>query len=275
MPTVNLELESRPESLTLVRSVLTGVADVLDFDAELLHNLKAVVSEACNNVVLHAYDGEPGPLAFGLEVTLDEVEAVVRDWGKGIRYLAPSEDRMHVGLAVISALADRAQFVRAPDGATEVRMAFTGRSGIRTLEAPVGTSPGLDVPVALAGDAVATLTPVRLLKGVLGRIATALAAHAHFSLDRFSDLYLVADVIAAHAESAAIGDSLRVALAARARRLELSVGPFRPGSGTRLRAGTGSDPVGSTLSLLAVELDVEPVEDAEVWRMVVLDDPGA
>ena len=74
--TVNLELESRPECLALVRGMLVGIADLLGFDQELLHNLKTVVGEACNNVIVHAYDGEPGPLAVGLEIEQDRVEAV-------------------------------------------------------------------------------------------------------------------------------------------------------------------------------------------------------
>jgi serine/threonine-protein kinase RsbW len=272
MPTVNLELESRPESLMVVRGLLVGVADLLGFDAELLHNLKAVVSEACNNVVLHAYGGEPGPLAVGLEISQDEVEAIVRDWGSGIRHVAPSEDRMHVGLAVISALADRAQFLRAPDGGTEVRMAFTSRRAIKALERPRGSEPGQHLPVDLSGDAVATLSPVGLVAGVMGRIATALAAHARFSVDRFCDVYLVTDAIAAHAEDVAASDRLSFGVAARDRRLELAVGPFRAGSGVRLKAETGPARLGAALSLLAVDLEVEPVkEDAEIWRMVVLD----
>lgn len=275
MATVNLELESRPESLTLVRGVLTGVADLLGFDAELVNNLKTVVSEACNNVVLHAYDGEAGPLAVGLEIAPDGLEAIVRDHGRGIRNVTPSEDQLHVGLAVISAIADRAHFVRAPDGGTEVRMAFTGRPEIRTPVRTVDTEPGEDVPVELSGDAVVTVSPVGLLAGVLGRLATALAAHAHFSLDRFCDVYLVTDAIVAHAESAASGDRLSVAVAAADRRLELAVGPFRSGSAARLRADAGSGRLGSALSLLDVDLAVEPIETAEVWRMVVLDESAA
>jgi serine/threonine-protein kinase RsbW len=255
--------------------VLTGVADQLGFDAELLHNLRAVVSEACNNVVLHAYDGEPGPLAVGLEIAPegapDEVEAIVRDWGGGIRYLAPSEDHMHVGLAVISALADRAQFLSAPDRGTEVRMAFTGRSGIRTLAPSVAADTVEPMPVELSGDAVATISPVGLLRGVLGRIATALAAHVHFSLDRFSDLVLVADTVATYAERAASSDRLSVAIAGRSRRVELTLGPLRPGSGARLKPDDAPVGNGSTLSLLGAELSVQTLADAELWRVVVVD----
>lgn len=174
MPTVKLELESRPEALIAVRGMLVGVADFLGFDGELVHSLKTVVSEACNNVVLHAYGEEPGPFTVALEIVPDGVEATVRDWGCGIRQVAPSEDRIHVGLAVISALADRTQFVRAAGGGTEVRMAFTGRSGIRVLEAPVDPEPAAPVDVELSGDAIATLSPVGLLAGVLGAWPAAL-----------------------------------------------------------------------------------------------------
>jgi len=269
--TVKLELISQPESVTLVRSVLAGVADLLGFDPELLHNLKAVVNEACNNVVLHAYDAEPGPLAVSLEIGQDEVEATVRDWGRGIRSVAPSEDRIHVGLAIISALADRVQFVHAADGGTEVRMAFTVCRGIRTVEPETATQPA--VPVSLSGDAVASISPVGLLAGVLGRLATALAARARFSLDRFCDVYLVADVVAAHAGAAASSDSLSFAVAGRDRKLEIAVGPFPSGSGPELPQAAGFDQLSSALSMLGVDLALEPVGDAEIWRVVVADHP--
>ena len=61
-PIVGLHLESRPQTLTIVRGILGGLAEVLAIDPELLDDLKTAVSEACNNVVLHAYDGGPGPM---------------------------------------------------------------------------------------------------------------------------------------------------------------------------------------------------------------------
>jgi serine/threonine-protein kinase RsbW len=273
VPAVNLDLESRSESLVLVRGMLVGVAERLGFDQELVHSLKTVVSEACNNVVLHAYNGDPGPLSVSLEIGEDSVEAVVRDWGRGIHEIAPSEDRMRVGLAVISAVADQAQFIRAPGGGTEVRMAFIGRR-IRFLEGPAvdGARP---VAPELSGDAIATLTPVELLGGVLARVASAAAARARFSLDRFCDVNLVTDAVAAHAAPSAVGDELRFAVAAHERRLDLTVGPLRPGTGVVLGREGGLGELGSALALLAVELAVEPVDGAEMWRLVVLDGNGA
>lgn len=176
---------------------------------------------------------------------------------------------MGVGLAMISALADRAEFLGAPDGGTEVWMTFTGHGGdLRRLERPAGAERDGDLPPRLSGDAVVTLSPVELLSGVLGRIARALAASARFSLDRFSDVYLVTDAIASHAALAASAPRIRFAVVAGDRRLELSTGPFRKGSGSRLQAN-GSP--GSPLALLADELMVEPVGSAELLRVVLVD----
>jgi len=70
---------------------------------------------------------------------------------------------------LISALSERAEFVRAPDGGTEVRMSFTG--GMDTGALPVGADlGGEDWPTKVAGRVVVRLAPAQLLAGVLGRI---------------------------------------------------------------------------------------------------------
>src|ERR1700758_2513512 len=122
-PTVRLDLDSRPETLTLVRGALGGVADQLAVDPELLDDLKTAVSEAANNVVMHAYGGEPGPLKVKMFVTGEGIEVVVRDEGVGMSALAPVEDRLQgVGMPVMQALAERADFRTGESGGTEVRM---------------------------------------------------------------------------------------------------------------------------------------------------------
>jgi len=264
-PTVRLQLDSRPESLTVVRSMLAGFGEALGFDPELLDDLKTAVSEACNNVVLHAYDDVVGPLTVGLDIGGQGLEVTVRDRGSGIRYVASSaEDRMGVGLAVISALADRAEFLSTPGGGTEVRMAFLDRGGaVQLLDAPAEIIPV--APAGLTGDVVVTLAPVGLLVGVLGRIARALAACSRFSLDRFSDIYLVTDALAAHAQTAAAGAGLSFAIATATRRLEITIGPFGPGSGQAIIQPS------SPLGVLADELAVEQIAAAEMLRLVLLD----
>jgi len=110
--------------VTLARSVLGAVGDALTLDTELLDDLRTAVSEACNDVVLHAYEAEPGPLIMTLAAAPAGVEVLVRDRGTGIHQVSPRDDRMGVGLPVISALADRTEFRSNPDGGTDVRMLF-------------------------------------------------------------------------------------------------------------------------------------------------------
>jgi anti-sigma regulatory factor (Ser/Thr protein kinase) len=270
--TVNLELMSRPECVTLVRSALSGLGERLEFEAELLDDLKTAISEACNNVVLHAYDGEPGPLRVTLVVTRDGVDVLVRDHGSGIRRVSSASDRMGVGLAVISALADRAQFDSGPDGGgTDVRMFFSrGGAG---LDLPDGllTNTPQDDPIPLEGDVVVSLAPVAILGSVFGRITRAIAAGSHFSVDRFSDLYPITDAIAAHAERAGTGGTITCSINSQSRRLELSVAPFVAGSGAEFEREAGATRGATPLGGLADEVEVEPLDGSELLQVVVID----
>ena len=58
---VSLRLPARPENVAVVRQALTGLGDAYDLDPELLGDIKTAVTEACNNVVLHAYPDERRP----------------------------------------------------------------------------------------------------------------------------------------------------------------------------------------------------------------------
>ena len=274
-PTVQLRLDSRPETLTLVRGVLGGVAELLALDLELLDDLKTAVSEACNNVVMHAYDGAAGPLEVFLYVNPGAIEVVVRDEGTGIPDQALSNDRMQgVGVPIIRALAQEAEFRSRREGGTEVWMAFSGqRDGAALFQHAEDPAPDDGWVRRLSGDAVVSLSPVSFLGGVLGRLARALAARARFSLDRFSDVYLVTDAVAAHASRAAKSGRIGFGISTQPRRLELTLGPLRTGASTQLTEDPRSGGAGSALTMLSDELTISPVNGAEVLRVVLLDEP--
>jgi serine/threonine-protein kinase RsbW len=265
--TVHLELDGEAESVALVRAMLAGVAELLDFDGELLDGLNTTVSEACNNVVKHAYEGGAGPMIVHLEADETCVEVTIRDHGVGLDDAAAPEDHMGVGLALISALADRSEVRTHPDGGAEVRIAFHHRDRserpIEWREADDGTNP---IDLSVPGDVVGTLAPVNLLAGVVGRMARLLAARARFSLERFSDLYLLFDQLGFHAARRARSSRMTFALSAQTRRLEVEIGPLaRPdGSGPHDR----SEPP-AKLRVLADELTVEPIDDSVMLRVVV------
>jgi serine/threonine-protein kinase RsbW len=272
-PSVSLELDSKPETLTLVRGMLGGVAELLAIDPELLDDLKTAVSEACNNVVLHAYPEGLGPLDVMLSVWDDGIEVIVRDQGCGMSDPARPDEHQHgIGLPVIRALTERSEFRPRSGGGTEVTMMFRAqRDGRRLFEPPAGAVPDEGWNQQLDGDAVVSVSPVALLSGVLGRLARALAASARFSLDRFSDVYLVTDAIAAHAASAASGERIAFSIKTGERRLEIIAGPFHQGSAAELSGDAEAGGPRSPLSLLSDELETDPVDGVELLRIVMID----
>jgi serine/threonine-protein kinase RsbW len=278
-PTVRLELASRPETLTLVRGMLGGVAELISLDAELLDDLKTAVSEACNNVVLHAYGGEPGPMVISLYVLEDRIRVNVIDSGVGLP-ASHSDQRWEnrhggVGLPVIEALADRTKFSPSPGGGADVQMEFDAvREGRHLFIAPSHAAADDAVPDESPGDALVSLSPVSLVSGVLGRLARALAANAHFSLDRFSDVYLITDALAAHAARAASGGRVWCKLTSGERRIEIAVGPFRAGTGAAFSQQGSRHRASAPLVLLSDQFEVESVGDDELMRVLMVDRRG-
>ena len=280
-PRVRLELTSRPEAARLVRSMSTAAGEALGFDPELLSDVNTAVSEACNNVIQHAYGDEPGPFYVDFALTTGGLEVRIRDHGRGIRQAAPEHDGLKVGLALMSAVADRAEFVRVPEGGTEVRLCFRGASGgsgasgapSRRASHTAGDPTqvwGARLPSGLSGDVVLTVSPVELLGPVLGRIGRALAPSAGFSLDRCADVYLVTDALGAHAERAAESASISVALGAHDQLLEFAVAPLRIGA-SRRPDSPEPPPRPESLASLADELTVSDVNGHGMLRVAMRD----
>jgi serine/threonine-protein kinase RsbW len=261
---VRLELDSRPECLTLVRGALSGIGETLAFEPALLDDVKTAVSEACTNVVLHAYGEGSGPLVVVVAVGRDQVQAAVHDRGTGIRSISSGGDRMGVGLAVITALAERAEFISTPGEGTEVRMEFTGHIGApSSAELPESMSIDGHVPrFELGGTVVVSLSSPALLGAVLNRVARGMAAAAHFSVDCIRELSPLADALGAHTIAAAGEDPLAFALSPTNRRLELAIGPLRNGSSAGLDTNLGA---------LVAELGVDRAGESETLRLVVSD----
>ncbi len=98
-----------------------------------MDDLLSAVSEACNNVVLHAYRGSAGKLRVSVVVSDDLVDAEVSDSGSGIPECEAEGDHrsltgrhsLGLGVALIQALAQHVVFADLPDNGMAVRMSFT------------------------------------------------------------------------------------------------------------------------------------------------------
>ena len=125
-PEVLLTMPARPEGVGVVRQALAGMADALDVDAAVLADMKMAVTEACTNVVVHAYEEDAGMLE--VEMLADEagLTIVVRDHGTGIqpRPTRTEPPALGLGLPLIAALSDSFELRGSAGHGTEVRMTF-------------------------------------------------------------------------------------------------------------------------------------------------------
>jgi anti-sigma regulatory factor (Ser/Thr protein kinase) len=103
------------------------MADALDFDAAVLADMKMAVSEACTNVVVHAYDDDDAGV-LEVEMTADDegLTIIVRDHGAGLqrRTARASAPALGLGLPLIAALSDAFELRGSAGTGTEVRMTF-------------------------------------------------------------------------------------------------------------------------------------------------------
>lgn len=121
---VHLSLPARPENVALVRHVMGAFADALELSEKALADIRLAITEACTNVVRHAYEEEGGTMEVAIRPQRDRLEIVVADSGRGI---APSTDRggPGLGLPMIARLADRVEIDRTVHAGSRVTMSFS------------------------------------------------------------------------------------------------------------------------------------------------------
>ena len=124
-PDMELALEARAENIAIVRHALGGLGEAFAVPEPKLSDIRLAVTEACANVVVHAYpNDQTGPMEVVASMDKDALTVLVRDWGRGIR---PRPDSPGGGrrLAQIAALAENVQLGHDGEEHTEVRMTFS------------------------------------------------------------------------------------------------------------------------------------------------------
>ena len=267
---VQLALPSRAENVVLVREALAGLAESVAL-GDAIDDVKAAVSEACNNVVLHAYPGGVGPMEVEIRVVPGELQVLVRDFGVGTAADALDDEApgRGIGLAVIEALAARADLRVHPGDGVEVEMAFEIPDPGEVASAARNFSERPQPAIIGASSVRLLIAPSALAGPILNRLVGALGARVGFSLDRLSDAQLVSDALGARIESVLDGGCVAVGVDALERAVALRVGRLRAGGGAALLAGAAVGELGPLIERLTDELDVTAADGTEVLSLVM------
>jgi serine/threonine-protein kinase RsbW len=124
-PRLRLALPAAPESVSIARRAVAEEAERVGMGRTAVDDLRTAVSEACANVVLHAYPDEDSDGALEVELSSVEsgVDVVVRDHGSGLRpRLTTRRPGLRLGLGLIGALASTFQLTSIRERGTEIRI---------------------------------------------------------------------------------------------------------------------------------------------------------
>ncbi len=123
---VELRLSAVPTNVVVARQALSGVADAVGWDPVFTDDVRLALSEACTNVVRHAYRhaASPGDMLVSILLEAGQLVVAVVDQGVGIDPDRESPG-LGLGLPLMRTLADDMHLTTTP-GHTEVRMSFLG-----------------------------------------------------------------------------------------------------------------------------------------------------
>jgi anti-sigma regulatory factor (Ser/Thr protein kinase) len=131
---LNVRVAATLQGVSAARFAITCLCDDLGIEGPLRDRIRLATTEACTNCVLHAYDGDPDEMTYGLDahVELDTLVVAVRDTGIGL-FLgrsAPTGDAGR-GIPLIDLVADSAHIWSQPGEGTRVTMRFALPHAVR------------------------------------------------------------------------------------------------------------------------------------------------
>lgn len=256
-PALQLRIAARPENVIVVRQAVAGLGEAFGLPDKRVDDLKTVVSEACNNVVLHAYQGQGGPLEVSADCDDDHLQIAISDRGQGFHPRAEqSEGSLGIGLPLIASLADGFEIKGEAGHGTTTTVKFH-LSGAAQEPEPNGR--GVATEEHLAMDVL----PGDVARPVLARVIGALAARADFSVERLSDTVLLGDAVSANEAEVFADGRVAVSIEDGGGSLKVRVGPLVEGGGERILAEMDIPGGEGSLRDLAKSMEVTRASDGE------------
>lgn len=125
-PQLSLLLPAAPENVVVARQAITGLCEGLGFPSRSTDDVRLAVTEACTNVVVHAYAPDTPTAQLELEATAVDHDLLVtiRDRGRGMGVFTGAAG-LGLGLPLIAALTRAVEMRAGPGGVgTEIAMTF-------------------------------------------------------------------------------------------------------------------------------------------------------
>jgi anti-sigma regulatory factor (Ser/Thr protein kinase) len=257
---LKIRCPARAENVGVIRQALTGLGDAYELEPDFLSDVRTAVTEACNNVVIHAYPGveEAGVLEVEADAREgDLVDVVVRDYGGGLQpnTVPPTERTLGLGLPLIAALSRRYEIRGGAGSGLEVHMTFApSPEDAPRADEMIASRPGEPPASRSAGMSI---MPGPVVAAISGRVTAMLAARADFPLDRLADAVLVSDAIAAHAAEYTVAGDVGLAIEDGNGSLEFRVGPLKEGGAKGLLSELEVPGLGGSLERLVDSVSVE------------------
>ena len=124
---VELRFPARANRMVMVRDVVRSAARFCGFDEQVTQDIVLAVGEACQNVILHAYDGRgDGPILLDILESPDRMILRVTDFGPAIAPTVVQPRNLQelrpggLGTYFIQTLMDSTDFGRSPTGVGNV-----------------------------------------------------------------------------------------------------------------------------------------------------------
>lgn len=138
---VRMTIPAHADYIDVVRLSLYGIATRMGYSFEDIEDMKVAVSEACNNVIVHAYKGhEDAYIDVAFQTSPQALSIMIKDYGEGFDFKSTSEraQSLHgkdvtelkaggLGIYMMQALMDEVE-VKNEDGTEVVLTKWLGGS---------------------------------------------------------------------------------------------------------------------------------------------------
>lgn len=119
---LRLVLPARAENVALVRHTIAAAAEERGLPLHIVEDMRVAVTEACTNVVRHAYTDE-GDMSVDVDLSGPGMCVVVEDQGRGIG-AGTDSGGPGLGLSLIAALTSEVQIERGRARGSRLSMRF-------------------------------------------------------------------------------------------------------------------------------------------------------